>query len=286
MASIGKGFGGALAGGVAGAAAWGVLTYFTGYEVGFVAWGIGALVGVGMYAMSKGVGGAGAGVLAALVALAAVLGGKLTVAHLMARDFVHEQTHAEVSDEDAIAYLSGEEAERVEADGGDPWTADGEAYTVGVTNAAKSRWRAMSALDQAHFKDRMKSEAQEHASAATGIVTVIAFLTSFGMYDFIWLGLSVSTAYRIGAQVSAGNAVNGAATVSGAAWEHSGEAIGPVEKPVKPAKAGAEGPKATPPEGAAFWGRGDAARASAESNGSMAPMCKPMTAQGDDRRAA
>ncbi len=65
---------------VAGALVWGGLTWVTGYEVGYVAWGIGLLVG----ASAVWAGGRGRVVAAtcAVLALAAIVGGRLTCIEL------------------------------------------------------------------------------------------------------------------------------------------------------------------------------------------------------------
>jgi hypothetical protein len=61
---------GGLAGGLIGAAAWAVVVYFTDYELGVIAWGIGVLSGYGVRVVAgerKGIGPAIAAVVAALI---------------------------------------------------------------------------------------------------------------------------------------------------------------------------------------------------------------------------
>jgi hypothetical protein len=64
-----------------GALAWGAVTYFSGYEVGYVAWGIGALVGVAMVKLG-GRNQACAGA-AAVLAVAGIAGGKLIATYFV-----------------------------------------------------------------------------------------------------------------------------------------------------------------------------------------------------------
>ena len=40
---------GGVVGGLIGAAAWAAVTYFSGWEIGLIAWGIGGLVGLGVH---------------------------------------------------------------------------------------------------------------------------------------------------------------------------------------------------------------------------------------------
>jgi hypothetical protein len=70
----------AVAGGIVGALVWGAISCFTGYEVGYVAWGIGALVGF----LSAAVGGEGFtnGLFCAVITILALMGGKVMAVKL------------------------------------------------------------------------------------------------------------------------------------------------------------------------------------------------------------
>lgn len=70
----------AAAAALAGAVIWAVLVYTTNYEVGFVAWGIGALVGAA--ALKSGGRGPQMGVACAVLALVSILAGKLIATQL------------------------------------------------------------------------------------------------------------------------------------------------------------------------------------------------------------
>lgn len=64
-----------------GALAWGAVTYFSGYEVGYVAWGLGALVGAAMVKLGgKDVACAAA---AAVLTVVGIAGGKLIATHFV-----------------------------------------------------------------------------------------------------------------------------------------------------------------------------------------------------------
>jgi hypothetical protein len=67
--------GGAVLGGMIGAAVWAAIVYFAQFELGIVAWGVGLAVGYGSYLL----GGRGLtnGVMCAIVALIAIFGGKI-----------------------------------------------------------------------------------------------------------------------------------------------------------------------------------------------------------------
>jgi len=78
---VGTLIGGVIGGGV-GAAIWAGVTYFTGWEVGLIAWAIGLLVGVGAKLLGRP--SAPGAVLAGVIALASVLLGKFGISYLWA----------------------------------------------------------------------------------------------------------------------------------------------------------------------------------------------------------
>ncbi len=81
-------FVGAVIGGAIGAAIWAAIAYFTGYESGWIAWGVGVLVGMGAsISPTESVGGGAiTGAMAAIVAMAAITGGKYAASHFAVQD--------------------------------------------------------------------------------------------------------------------------------------------------------------------------------------------------------
>ena len=92
MKALGAILGGTI-GGVIGAVLWAVVVYYTGYEIIWIALGIGALVGAGVQLGSGRSGGISHGGTAAIIALAAILGGKWAAVRI--------QVSAYMNDEDA-----------------------------------------------------------------------------------------------------------------------------------------------------------------------------------------
>ena len=76
---------GGTIGGTLGAAIWVGVGYFTGFEVGWIAWGVGVLTGMGVAAVASANGEADAasGITAAVISILAVLAGKYAVVHLV-----------------------------------------------------------------------------------------------------------------------------------------------------------------------------------------------------------
>jgi hypothetical protein len=75
-----------LVAGAIGAGIWAVIAYFTGFELGWIAWGVGLLVGVGVAIGNKGEGSVPAGVLAAVLAILSVVGGKYAMVRMVIPD--------------------------------------------------------------------------------------------------------------------------------------------------------------------------------------------------------
>ena len=80
-------FGGAVAC-VIGAAIWTAVTYYTHYEISWIAWGVGVLAGIGVFAGSGRRGDVALGVLAVLFALAGILLGKFGVVYVSLQEFI------------------------------------------------------------------------------------------------------------------------------------------------------------------------------------------------------
>jgi hypothetical protein len=88
---------GGLAGGLIGAAAWTLVVYFTDYELGILAWGIGVLAGYGVRAVAKGSKGAGPAVVAMVAALLSVGVGKVGSIAMAIRPGAVTEEHALVA---------------------------------------------------------------------------------------------------------------------------------------------------------------------------------------------
>jgi len=104
---------GAVVGGAIGAAVWALVSNLTGYEIGFVAWGVGVAAGVGMVVASGGRAGAIGGVLAALVALTAVAIGKYAVVAIA----INSAMTGSGGEELAISYIADDHVVRFKEEG-------------------------------------------------------------------------------------------------------------------------------------------------------------------------
>ncbi|MEO1236915.1 MAG: hypothetical protein AAFX76_09030 [Planctomycetota bacterium] len=203
---------GGLIGGVVGGAIWAGIAYFTGYEIGWIAWGIGALVGYGTYRGAEAADVRG-GVMAVVISLLAIAGGKYAAVELaVSKAFSGGEVAALYdNDEYVVSYLADEELEAMirrgetpdfpaEADFEMPDSRDD--YPFEVWNRAQSRWDQMSADDQQTFRDDKRRQHQAMLATLRSGITEEGFLNSFGAMDFLFGALAIFTAFKVGSGVT------------------------------------------------------------------------------------
>ena len=179
-----------------GAGIWTAVVAMTEYEVGWVAWGVGALVG---FAMSKFTGQRSAqlGVYAAVLAVLGLAIGKVATVRMMVPSYGREI----VMDNEAVL-----------------------AQAFAIEMRANERFSAQLSLDLARFGQgdslpapllrRMMDEAQARMAAAEPaererVATMFAnsilgevslteqFTASLSFFDLLWFGLAIATAFKL-----------------------------------------------------------------------------------------
>lgn len=208
-------FVGATIGAILGAALWGAITYFTNYEVGIVAWAIGGLVGAGS-AVLGGRGG-GMGMVCALLAVAAICGGKYFAVRLSMGDFSSKMIAATVTREmydEELAYAKkfaelppGENAVRqfMIDEGLTEHAAIENIPTEDVRTFVNTEGHELKKF--ANFPptfDNWKRERTETISATMGSIISPwdAIKASLGIMDALFFLLGVSTAFKVGSGLS------------------------------------------------------------------------------------
>ena len=209
---------GAVIGGAIGAAIWAGITVGTGYEIGWIAWGVGILVGIGALLGSKRQGSPALGGIAVLIAIAALLGGKYLTVELVIENELGDgqklidEEIARLDDQEALlSYVADEIVEeRVDAGEAVDWPAGvdpGEAYAAedyprDVWALAESRWSAMSAEEQAQYRADLELYIRDNITAGLsqfrGEVAKEGFFQSFSPIDGIFFLLAIVTAFKIG----------------------------------------------------------------------------------------
>ncbi len=164
---------GALIGGAIGAAIWAAISYFFNYEIGLIAWGIGAMVGVGatIGPVEGQGGGAVMGAMAAIVAMASVAGGKYAASYFAVQTVYGgfsdstPMTIDDVNDEWLIYRIAYEHCEELSDNGvlidwGEPslyveaayWP---ESYPEDIQDETNQRWNSMSSGEQRTYRKKI-----------------------------------------------------------------------------------------------------------------------------------
>lgn len=200
-----------LAGGI-GAAIWAAIAYFAEYELGLLAWGIGAAVGAAMMAGAQERAGAQTGAIALVIALASIVAGKYFAVELdfneFTQDWSEEEQRLENDEEYAISYIADDVVFEYES-AGKPLNYPPSAnldmpesssdYPSDVWADAEQRWQAMSDQERADFRVSVIEENKAAFEQFAGDIKAEGFLASFSLFDVLWFGLGGFSAYKLGA---------------------------------------------------------------------------------------
>lgn len=195
-------------GGAIGAAVWAAISYFTGFEIGWIACGIGALVGFGMALGSRGEAGIAGGVVAAVIALLSVGAGKYAAVQFSVSKLTSEvSANLHFSDDDAKAYMADQLVTERESKGEtlkwpDGMTSDDAEkladYPVVVVKDVEKRWKGMSPEAAKQYTAQAEEQAKAQMKVAFASLGQTAFERSFGLFDILWAVLAVLGAFKIG----------------------------------------------------------------------------------------
>ncbi len=197
----------AVAGGLAGAFAWAAITYFTGYEIGWIAWGVGFVVGAAVRMGAGSDTGYGPGSVAAIGAIGALLLGKYAAVYFLVNQSVAEMPVPVVTANDLTISLADEVVEE--------WTQAGKTVTFPEGQSVETAeeqshypadvWaEAVKRLGEVPQEEQQKQIAERQAAMTqlSGMVREMAteegFKDSFSPIDLLFFGLAVWTAFRMG----------------------------------------------------------------------------------------
>lgn len=199
--------------GLVGAAIWAAISYYANVEIGYVAWGIGILVGVAVAATGEN--GAGAGIVAVVITVLSLLGGKYAAVEISARNLeesLGSQTVSadSITDEALQSNLADKIVKERESAGESiSWPASNE-HDIDLPLAAqypRDIWNeAGDQLEEAtdEEKSAMRVEHAKQLEQAIGFLTSTVreqgFRNSFSLFDLLFFGLSVVTAWGIAAR--------------------------------------------------------------------------------------
>ena len=199
--------GGAI-GGAVGAAIWAAIAYFLGLEIGWIAWGIGVMVGLGTKLAAPDRLSIQTGVSAALIAVVAVAGGKYLAVHLSLDKALDELSAGsyEITDELATSYFADEVVIEYEQEG-QPVRWPGGAtpqnpayqheYPADVWAEAAERYAELTPAERAEYKAELGEIMRESLTAFRNEAQEAGFRESFGFLDLLFLALAIGSAFKI-----------------------------------------------------------------------------------------
>ena len=202
---------GSLAG-LLGAGIWGGVSYGTGHEVGWIAWGIGLIVGFGVAVAGRGRG-RQAGLLAVVIAVLCILVGKYLSITMNDESPIARQLAARLNNDEVVISSIADQIVAEQADLGETveWPSGvdtGQAtgkndYLPGVWKQAQLRWDQMSAEQREtyrlHAAENIRRTAHESLSQVRDGATEEGFLSSLGGVDILFFGLAIVTAFSVAA---------------------------------------------------------------------------------------
>ncbi len=208
---------GGLLGGALGAILWALVVHFTQYEIGWIAWAVGGMVGYGVALGNRGTAYAPkpAGILAVVITLLAIAGGKflaVQVAFLDDEELIEALLETTQRHEYTVSFLADEVVEDLSRSGRridwppgvDPAQAVGRLeYPANVWDEAENRWAVMSEEERTAFRGQVdatiRNNLREQLPMIRPGLMEEAFLGSFGAMDLLFFGLAVVTAFGLAA---------------------------------------------------------------------------------------
>lgn len=198
---------GAIAG-ILGAALWAAIAYYGNIEIGWIAWGIGALVGFAVTLGSKG-GGVAPAAIAVLITVVSLCGGKYLAVYSSVNqmDALGAFDAIEITGEDYVATVVGEEVVRKIAAGEaiafrngirtHEEVEDVSDYPQAMVDTAIAKWEGMSSEEQEAYKTSESEKIKSQLSEIKSSIAAEGFKRSFGGMDILFFLLGVFSAGKI-----------------------------------------------------------------------------------------
>lgn len=210
-----KGILGALAGGAIGATIWALISYYANYELGIIAWAVGALTGAGMMLGARDVQSSLSGLIAVVIALGSIAAGKYAVVQVYVnREAEQVQRDFVITDEHTKLYIADRLVEEYEKEGKPlKWPEGFNAETAqepahfppGLWKDLESRWAAMNDEQKSVYHKAVEANLKAFVKDASSEATSEGFIASFSPYDALWGVLALLSAYKIGSGQGGGD---------------------------------------------------------------------------------
>lgn len=214
MKSLGPGL---IAGGIAaviGTLVWAALGYFGGFELGWIAMGIGAAVGYGVGRYSSGVTGDVRGLIAVVLAVGSILAGKYIYVQLIV-DKNYQRAFATISKESFdlqgawLTYIDSHASQAIEEGRTLRWPegmtyedADEEhEYPPEIVAEASKEWKALSPSNQEEFRALWEWHTREdwktQLEQIRSDVVQQGFKDTFSRIDIVFGVMAIIAAYSV-----------------------------------------------------------------------------------------
>lgn len=200
---------GSLIGGAIGALVWAGVAYFIGIELGWLAVGVGFLCGVGMSVGAKDDTDTVTGVIAAIIALVAIAGGKYIVVEATASKFTSQMNQQlQLTDADLRLYLASQIVQEYESQGKALVWPEGitsnddtekiEDYPADVIKDLDARWSAMTLAQVEEYRRQTTEYLKGQTSEIVSQAKSGAFTASFGWLDIVFGIIAIAAAFQVG----------------------------------------------------------------------------------------
>lgn len=201
---------GGLVGGGIGAAIWGAVAYHFKVEIGWLAVLVGFLSGAGVFAMARQHAGVLSGVVAAVIAVASMAGGRYAAVSMMVDDVLREEPLGQteftpneimVNWADEIVAEREAQGQTLKFDNGVATAAD--AYNIAdypddIERTVQARWAALSATQQASELARAKADFDASADDMVAMIKEDGFLAELGPIDILFAIFGIVAAFGAG----------------------------------------------------------------------------------------
>lgn len=148
------------------------------------------------------------GMVAAVIALASIAGGRYGVIHAMTGvEMKKVLAEVKVDDDEAQKYMASDLlAEAIEGGKSPTWpegkdedsAATLDDYPADIAKDVRARYAAMDPQDQTAYKAAISQELKQNVAGFRDAISQQAFMESFGALDFLFAGLALFTAFRVG----------------------------------------------------------------------------------------
>ncbi len=215
---------GAVLAGAIGAGIWAAVSHFTGYEIGYIAIGIGFICGLGAVIGSGGEGGAWSGGVAVIIALLSIVTGKAIVNSIYVDNLQQLQaavqagvedktTLEEYSQEEAIMGIASDIAwDREEAGQEIDWpnpeidlyeTLDLSDFPQDIIDQTNSKWDSMDTQQQTQYRQDQVDRFNEDAAAFSQMLSdemasSTSIIDNLHPIDALWAFLALGAAWSVG----------------------------------------------------------------------------------------